>query len=277
MSNGKKSVPEWRDHFVATARRIFPGRELSFEEAVSAVRQATGLQLLAFDEWVRRGHRYHLTPGGGDAQGVMRIALEDPELADAYLFYEACNGNGRVRERALRALRGRDQRLIFAAILIRTEDWVPEIARVAAVLLKDTTATPALRHAFEFLDLIDALRSRHRFVPQWIETLEPALLLLKWRDERRAALSRGNSPTRHNVRRSCGKECAAGSPPCAGKLCAGIAAKRTATFERCWKVRYSTMQVRYGPWPPISSTRCSGNPRSRAGARHSTGETGAKQ
>jgi len=176
-------------------RPLLEGPELTFEQALAALRSATGLQLLAFDEQARRG-RYYWQPADRFAKDVIRTALGYPEHSDAYLFYEACNGSGFIREQALRALRGRDDRLVCAAILIRIEDWVPQVADVAERLLKDVAATDAARHFFEFLDLITALRSRRRFEPHWVATLEPMLLRSKWRDARRAALSSGDDDVR---------------------------------------------------------------------------------
>jgi HEAT repeat protein len=192
----KKRVPDWHETFVAITRRVFDASELTFDQALATLRNANGLQLLAFDELGRRG-RYHWHPAGEYAKTVVRTALSNPEHADAYLFYEAGHGSGFVREQALRALRGRDQRLACAAILIRIEDWVPEVASTAALLLKDIAVTSAARYCFELLDLIVALRPRQRFAPHWSGILEPALLQPKWRDARLEQLRSRVDDVRH--------------------------------------------------------------------------------
>ena len=184
----KKSVPDWRESFVADSEHVFKAKDLSFEQATDALRTADGSQLLDFDIRARRGYNYDGYPGGKREHSVLKVALGDPEHADVYLFYKSCSNNGFLREQALRALRGHHGRLVCAAALIRIEDWVSQVSDISLRLLQDLAASNSAVHFFEFLDLIAALRSRQRFRPHWAATLEPMLLLPKWRDARRAAL-----------------------------------------------------------------------------------------
>jgi hypothetical protein len=191
-----KRDPDWHETFVANLRPLLENQEFTFEEALIAVREANGPQLLAFDEEVRRRGQYW-RPAEGELKSIVRTALNEPDHADAYLFFRACNGSGFVREQALRALRGHDERLACAAILIRCQDWVPQVADLAASLLKDMAATDTVRHCFDLLDLMVALRSRQRFEPHWVATLRPALMQPKWREARLAQLRNRNDVVRH--------------------------------------------------------------------------------
>lgn len=192
----KKSAPDWHESFVADVRHVFKAKALSFEQATEALRTADGRRLLDFDIRARRGYNYDGYPGRKREPSVLKVALGDPEHADVFLFYKSCSNNGFLREEALRALRGHHGRLVCAAALIRVEDWVPQVADISLRLLQDLAAIDTAVHFFEFLDLIAALRSRLRFKPHWAATLEPMLLLPKWRDARRAAILSGDAVAR---------------------------------------------------------------------------------
>jgi hypothetical protein len=185
----KKIVTSWHDGFVAVARQVFATEELSFEQALVAMRGAKGDRLLEFDHRARRGMGEFVRISGSRSSVVLKMAFTDPDHADVFLFYGSCSGNGYIREQALRALRGHRGRLVCAAALIRTEDWVPQVAEIASRLLHDVALTDTAVHFFELLDLITTLQSRQRFKPHWATTLEPLLLLPKWRDARERAFS----------------------------------------------------------------------------------------
>jgi hypothetical protein len=189
---GKKSEPDWRDSFVAVARQVFSNETLTFEEASEALRSASTKQLLELDWRSRRGISAYVRRSGNRPGAVLRMALTNPHDADVFLFFGSCDGNGYIREQALRALRGHAGKLACAAALIRSDDWVPQVAEIASRMLHDVAAADGGRHLFELLGLILALQSRRRFRPQWVATLEPLLLAPRWREARLAAL---RSPT----------------------------------------------------------------------------------
>ncbi len=112
-----------------TVRKLVDSETLSFDESVDVLLTAPGELLLAFDAQVRRGRN-----GLVDAQSRERATLvlvSSRRLADVYQFLHACDGNGHLRERALRALRARPGRLACAAALIRAEDWVTQVSDLA--------------------------------------------------------------------------------------------------------------------------------------------------
>ena len=192
---GKKSELEWREAFVAVVRRTLTKNEPSFEESCTALRNANGMQLLEFDQQARRSFSHFVTQRGVRSSAVLRTAMAEPGHADVFLFYASCDGNGFIREQSLRALRGHAGKLACAAALLRTEDWVSQVAEIAARLLQDLADTEAARHFFELLDLIVAMQSRRRFVQYW-STLESTLLAAKWRDARQEALSSSKAMAR---------------------------------------------------------------------------------
>ncbi len=182
-------MPDWRDSFVAVTRQAFADDAFSFDDASAALRNASGKHLLEFDHRARWSFSHYLRHAGNKSSAVLRVALTDPKDADLFLFYGSCDGNGYIREQALRALRGHDGRLACAAALIRTGDWVPEVAEIASQLLQSFAAADSGRHFFGLLDLISTLQSRVRFKLHFTTTLEPFLLAPKWREHRHAALS----------------------------------------------------------------------------------------
>jgi hypothetical protein len=184
-----KTVESWHDGFVAAARQVFAADDLSFEHALIALRSANGDQLLEFDRRARRGMAGFASTSRNRSSVVLKMALTDPDHADAFLFFASCSGNGYIREQALRALRGHRSRLMCAAALMRTEDWVSQVAQIASDLLRDVAQTDSAKYFFGLLDLIDTLQSRQRFKPHWSKTLEPALLQPEWRRERTQAFS----------------------------------------------------------------------------------------
>jgi hypothetical protein len=184
-----KTVVSWHEGFVSVARQVFAQEDLSFELALVALRGANGSQLLDFDHRARRGMGEIVRSSGDRSSVVLKMALSDPHHADVFLFYGSCSGNGYIREQALRALRGHRGRLACAAALLRTEDWVPQVAEIASRLLHDVAETDTARYFFELFDLINTLQTRQRFRPHWSTTLEPLLLLPKWRAAREQAFS----------------------------------------------------------------------------------------
>jgi hypothetical protein len=107
---------------------------LTFDEARRALEMATGAQLLAFDQ-ERPAYWHGDLPTRAEILAV--LAKESPIRAnlDAYLFMESCSGNGYVREEALRALKLNVSRLACAAALIRANDWVPQVNRLAVDMI----------------------------------------------------------------------------------------------------------------------------------------------
>ena len=189
MGFGKKSEPLWRQAFVGVIKQVLAKKdELPFEESCEALRNMHGAELLEFDQRTRWSFSAMVSQIGARSSAVLRMALDEEDHPDILLFYGSCDGNGYIREQALRALRGHGGKLACAAALIRSEDWVPQVGEIASRLLQDLADGSNGKHFFEILDLIAILQSRQRFKQQW-QTLEPILLDLKWRDARIEAQS----------------------------------------------------------------------------------------
>jgi hypothetical protein len=167
---------------------------LTFDEARRALEMATGAQLLAFDQ-ERPAYWHGDLPTRAEILAV--LAKESPIRAnlDAYLFMESCSGNGYVREEALRALKLNVSRLACAAALIRANDWVPQVNRLAVDMIGVYSRDERARHFFSMLDLVQAQRGRRRFESNW-QSIEATLLAPRWRAERAMALENSNVEAR---------------------------------------------------------------------------------
>lgn len=178
------------DQFVCIMRLTTKNDDLDFDEAAALLASASGDLLRRFDEQTRRSWWYTPAANLRDRERmVLRTALARPEHAQIILFFEACNENGHVREKALRALRGHTGRLPCAAVLLRAEDWVPPVSTLANDMLLKFAATDQAQYFFECLDLIFALNRKSRFTATW-PALEAALLAPSWREQRRQAVER---------------------------------------------------------------------------------------
>ena len=174
-------------HALATA-------ELSFDESLAALERATGEELLRFDEECRDyQHDYRAT----HRLKLPRIDSARPRevIEEARLFFHSCTRNGHERERALRRLRWFNVRLTCAAALIRANDWVPQVRRIAHDHVIAIAKTAQAAQFLGMLDLVLALRRRHRFEESW-QIVEGALVEQRWRAQRAAALSTTDARTR---------------------------------------------------------------------------------
>lgn len=115
---------------------------------------------------------------------------------DAQLFCAGCHADGRLRERALRLMRGRAGGLAIALALIRCDDWVAQVRQCAEDTLRTILAAdPAA--LFAHLDLLVILHARSRMLAgAWRRQIEPALLDPAHRALRWAALDGGSSRSR---------------------------------------------------------------------------------
>jgi hypothetical protein len=127
---------------------------------------------------------------------LVPITGEDQDRA-AYLFTAASDGNGFVREQALTSFVHVPGRLALVAALIRSDDWVKEVAGAAQNLLRKLLAIGFGRELFALLDLLLALQQRQRFCERvWSETIEPLLSSPEHAAERWAAAQIGTSRSR---------------------------------------------------------------------------------
>ena len=194
--NRRQRPTDLHDQFVSIMRLTTKNDDLDFDEAAEILASASGQLLLRFDERTRRSW-WH-TPAGNlldRARMVLRTALAKPEHSQIILFFEACHDNGHVREKALRALRGHTGRLPCAAVLLRAEDWVPQVASLANDMLLKFAATDQAQYFFEYLDLIVALKRKLRFIAT-MPALEAAMLAPRWREQRRLAVEKFQGPLR---------------------------------------------------------------------------------
>jgi len=161
----------WRQSLELALRRVAPRVLDQCEfDAVRALRALSGRALLAMDEALRRPTSY--------SDKVMRAASADDEAAaDAHLFVASCNANGFIRERALTELRRFPSPLAFAAGLIRSTDWVPNVRSAGVLLVNDLLPRLAVPDIVRLLDLLVRLRSRMRVSQAlWQDAIAPVLM-----------------------------------------------------------------------------------------------------
>ena len=182
--------PGWREA-VIVALQLTLDHEYSAGQLPQALQAVPGNRLPALEEAIRRQYWHADFPG---IAWPLR-APRDEQAIDAQLFCAGCHRDGRIRERALRLMRGRHGRLATALALLRCDDWVAPIRDCAEATLR-TLLTAQPDALFAHLDLLLMLRERSRIREgAWREQIEPALLHSSHHAQRWAALdgSRGRA------------------------------------------------------------------------------------
>src|SRR5688572_30703889 len=125
--------------------------QVSISAAWEMLGNASGRWLLDFDGASRMRSFWGYNP-----DAMLRNAEPPPHLSDnvrteGLLFVQSCNSNGYVRERALRSKMWPGNRLTCAAALIRTDDWVPQIAEAALSMIEKLASSASACHFFGLL------------------------------------------------------------------------------------------------------------------------------
>lgn len=172
-------------------------QEISSAAAVSQLQQLDSRHLLALDAALRFG-TWCMESDRTPPSAVQLTPMKEPrDESEAYLFVAACNANGFVREQALVALHQYPGKLPLAAALIRTDDWVSQVAASAERLLEHLLASSEGRKLFALIDLAILLRARQRFEAlPWTRLVEPALLNPERSSERWEATRTGTTRAR---------------------------------------------------------------------------------
>jgi hypothetical protein len=182
--DARKQSSQWRGWLAAGITNVKKGEPCSPEDAARQLRLLPVAQLMALDEALRR-LAYYLDDVTGRQNFVLSPSAAPSEEATAYLFTASCNGNGYVREAALKAFSNHSDRLAFAAALIRCDDWVPQVQRAAVALLDRLLDSDSAPTIFELLPLFVRLKHRKRISEEiWPQRVEPWLRLPRLRDSR---------------------------------------------------------------------------------------------
>ncbi len=182
--------PGWREALIVALQHTLDCA-YSAGQVPQALQAVPGNRLPALEEAMRRQYWHADFPG---FTWPMR-APQDEHAIDAQLFCAGCHRDGRIRERALRLMRGRHGRLATALALLRCDDWAAPVRDCAEATLH-TLLTPQPDALFAHIDLLLILRERSRIREgAWREQIEPALLHPSHHAQRWAALdsSRGRA------------------------------------------------------------------------------------
>jgi hypothetical protein len=133
----------------------------------------------------------------------MRLGPSDAWVREqpATAAVATCHHSGFVRERAVRALSDHchdGSELPF--LLLRLNDWVPQVRFVAASGVKGRLTPSYARHWVRSLGLLDRIQGGRRGDQQWLRV--PVEVLLQ-RDEHRGAIEEGLRTGTLGVRRAC--------------------------------------------------------------------------
>jgi hypothetical protein len=181
--------PGWRETLIVALRRTLD-IEYSAGQVPGALREVSGHRMPVLEESIRRQYWHADLPGFA----WPLHAQPDEEAIDAQLFCAGCHRDGRIRERALRLMRGRRGHIATVLALIRCDDWVPQVRLCAEDALRQIVAAdPAA--LFAHLDLLFALRARLRMQSGvWRTLLDPLLLAPSNAAARWAALDDSRHP-----------------------------------------------------------------------------------
>jgi hypothetical protein len=185
------SYPGWRETLIVALQCTLHS-EYSAGQVPHALLEVPGHRLPALEDAILRQYWHADFPGFAWPLG----AQPDAAATDARLFCAGCHRDGRIRERALRLMRGRPGPLATALTLIRCDDWVPQVRVCAEEALQQIVATdPAA--LFAHLGLLFVLRERQRIRSGvWRTLIEPALLSPAHSAARWQALDHGGSRQR---------------------------------------------------------------------------------
>jgi len=156
----------------------------------AAVRRASPDQVVSFDAWYR--HQ-------ADWSGVTRPhgwafdALGTAALA-------TCHGSGFVRERALRAVSAYREGVELPFLLLRLNDWIPQVRFVAGGALRQRLVAEYAAHWVKNLALLQRVALGQRAAHEW---LTRALGRLLAQPECRPAVLDGLRTGARDVRRAC--------------------------------------------------------------------------
>lgn len=186
-------IDECEKRLASIAASLEQRESVTLPEAYELMRNASDRWLLDFD--ARSRSRSFWGDGIGSKHRLTDWGLSQPDSArtEVLLFVQGCTSSGYVRERALQSPRWPGGRLTWAAVLIRLEDWVPQVAAAARKQFEKLAATDSVRHLFGLIDLVGALCVRSRFAAHWRTLIEPLMIAPQWRAERQAAMSARDS------------------------------------------------------------------------------------
>ena len=175
---------EWRSRLAAALGRVL-SVEINEEAAPARLDGLTGEELLALDSALRL--RQWAVPGPIPPSPGNPVApvWPDSDAASRYLFVAASDGNGFIRQEALKQFRLYPSRLALAAALIRMTDWVPQVQTDSEALLSAFSGQLPPTLWIDLLDLLVALRRRQRFRESvWQDQILPMLRAPESRDRR---------------------------------------------------------------------------------------------
>lgn len=187
--------PYWR-HWLAFSLSRTLGRPIGDADAVATLDELDGTGLIQLDGHLRRDlHGDWLSVQ--DFRQRTRLSCAKPADVVACLFASACHCDGYLRQHALRVLETHPSRLATAAILIRCDDWVPDIQRTALEALERLTANGRGAELLDAAELLFRLRGRDRIMERiWPERIEPVLRAPQHADARWALTHHRNTRPR---------------------------------------------------------------------------------
>lgn len=164
--------------------------------------QLKPVELVSFDEYVRRGYYYWdvLQPWHSiKPEDLAHFSLMG-EASVSLLGIASCHRNGYIREEAIRKLANIETGEELPFLLLRANDWVASIRSSARDLLISRVRPNYVRHILSWLPLVIRLSKTSRDDQSWIlNAVEPLLAS----PEARQMLYQGFESEDHIVRRFC--------------------------------------------------------------------------
>jgi hypothetical protein len=193
----KKFEDQWRDSLTSSMAQVLNQETLTAERAVALLPTLDTAILLSLDRAMRREWRSYHSEFTSRGRALTMIQISNPMEGEAFLFTAACQGNGFIRERAMRAFEHYPGRLALVASLIRCDDWVLPVQEAAVALLLRLVETEIGELLFEQIPLLLRLRLRQRFAEQlWTRHIEPVLLSPRFRNSRWQSTKSPNATAR---------------------------------------------------------------------------------
>lgn len=158
--------------------------------------------LVSFDEYLRRAYYYWdgLKPWNSIKPEDLSYFSHMEEASVSLLGIASCLRNGYVRAEAIRKLAKSETGNELPFLLLRANDWVPEIRLSARHLLMSRIRASYIRHFLDCLPLVLRLSKTSRDDQTWILNAIETLLA---GPEAHQMLFAGFESQDHNVRRFC--------------------------------------------------------------------------
>jgi len=182
---------------------FLPPSSIDGEAAARAVenlvRRATAEAIADFDAWYRE-HPYWGPPR--PSWNEMRLGSIEAWVRafPATVAVATCHGNGFIREKAVRALSETNEGFELPFLLLRLNDWVPQVRFVAMRAVEARLTIPHVPHWIRALGVLERAFAGRRSDHAWLRGPVNALLA----DEAsRGALEDGLARGSLGVRRAC--------------------------------------------------------------------------